>query len=133
MNAASKAKANYLAFAKLLCNLNNYKTSKIYKNSTYLKLLCCLCVPYLLQEQEHKEYICKNVKQDIRVSNTPFSKNQAWKCDFKHNFVFSSHKKHLSIHTCCKVEWTQLRPTHLVLGILVCTREQYALVLLMGF
>jgi hypothetical protein len=23
----------------------------------YLKLLCCLCVPHLLQEQKHNEYI----------------------------------------------------------------------------
>jgi hypothetical protein len=129
MKAASKARANYLAFAKLLCNLNNYKTSKLYKNSTYFNLLCCLCVPRLLQEQEHKEYICKNVKQDIRVSNTPFSKNQAWKCDFKHNFVFSSHKKHLFSHTCCKVEWTQFKPTHFVLRILVGIEEQYALLM----
>jgi hypothetical protein len=31
-----------------------------------------------------QEYMCKNLKQDIKVSNTPFSKNQAWKHDFKH-------------------------------------------------
>jgi hypothetical protein len=79
-------------------------------------LLCCLCVPHLLQEQEHKEYTCKNLKQDIRVSTTLFSKNQAWKRDFKHNFVFFSLKKHLFIHICYKAKWTQLKSSQLVLG-----------------
>jgi hypothetical protein len=73
---------------------------------TYLKLLCCLCVPHLLYEQEQNEYRCENLKQDIRVSNTPFSRNQAWKRNFKHSYVFSSHKKHLFTHICCMVERT---------------------------
>jgi hypothetical protein len=64
-----------------------------------------------------QEYICKNIKQDISVSNTPFSKNQAWKRDFKHNSIFSSLKKHFFTHTCCRVEWTRMRSLYLVLGI----------------
>jgi hypothetical protein len=54
---------------------------------------CVVCVPHLLLEQKHNEYICENLKQDIRVSNTPFWRNQAWKRNFKHKFVFFSHKK----------------------------------------
>jgi hypothetical protein len=42
----------------------------------YLELLCCLCVPRLLQEQEHNEYIGENLKQEIRVSNTPFQETK---------------------------------------------------------
>lgn len=44
------------------------------KKEDYLKLLR-LCVPHLLQEQEHNEYICENLKQDIKVFNTPFKEN----------------------------------------------------------
>ncbi len=83
---------------------------------TYFKLLSCLCVPHLLQEQKHNENICENLKQEIRVSNTPFSRNQAWNHNFKHNSIFSSLKKHLFMHTYYKAEWTQLKSTQLVLG-----------------
>jgi hypothetical protein len=39
-----------------------FKVKKIgTKKEDYLKLLR-LCVPHLLQEQEHNEYICENLK-----------------------------------------------------------------------
>ncbi len=75
--------------------LQNYKTQKKLKTNKHkgkcleekkwkheigkdwklISSCCIVCGPRLLQEQEHKEYICKNLKQDIRVSNTPFPKN----------------------------------------------------------
>ncbi len=63
-----------------------------------------------------QEYICKNLNQDISVSNTAFSKNQAWKHDLKHKFVSSSLKTHFFIHTCYKAEWRQFKSFQVVLG-----------------
>ncbi len=48
-----------------------------------LKLLCCLCVPHLLQEQEHDEYICENLKQEIRVFQHTFLKKPNLKVRFQ--------------------------------------------------
>jgi hypothetical protein len=59
---------------------------KLEKLESLPQVVVCLCVPHLLQKQ-HKEFICENLKQQIRVLNIPFSRNQAWKRNFKHNFI----------------------------------------------
>jgi hypothetical protein len=75
-----------------------------------------VCPPPPTRIRTHNEYICENFKQDIRVSNTSFSRNQAWKRDFKHSSIFSSHKKHIFIHICYIAKRTQLRSTQVVMG-----------------
>ncbi len=59
----------------------NSKTWNWKSLEAYLKLLCCLCVPHFLQEQEHNECICENLKQEIRVFQHTFLKKpslEAW-------------------------------------------------------
>ncbi len=100
------------------------QTLKFYKNSqqTFIKekpwkekdqawrhtSSCCVYVSLASYKKKTQKYICKNFKENIRVSNIPFSKNQAWNRDFKPSFVFSSLKTHFLIQTCCKVKWTLL-------------------------
>jgi hypothetical protein len=63
---------------------------RLEKLGNILQVVVFVCPPPPTSRTRTQKYICKNLKQDIKVSNTPFSKNQAWKHDFKHNFVFSS-------------------------------------------
>lgn len=93
--------------------LQKFKTNKHYKKNLKGKRMKLGDIPQVVflcppppTKTRTQEHICKNLKQLISVSNTPFSKNKAWKWDFKHNSIFSSLKKHFFIHTCCKVEWT---------------------------
>jgi hypothetical protein len=104
--------------------LQKFKTNKHKRKSLKGKKMKLGNIPQIVlvfvsptsYKNKNKEYIRKNLKQDIGVSNTAFSKNQAWKQDFKHNSIFSSLRKHFFTHTCCKVEWTQIRSFYLVLG-----------------
>jgi hypothetical protein len=80
---------------------------------------CVVCVSPTSYKNKNKNTMniyVKISKQEIRVSNTPFSRNRAWKRDFKHSFVFSSLKKYLFTCVCYKAEWTQLKSIKLVLG-----------------
>jgi hypothetical protein len=65
----------------------------------YLKLLK-LCVPHLLQEYQHNEYIHENLKQNIGISTTPFRYihiNHVVKFNFKHSLSFYSFKNYFCI------------------------------------
>lgn len=61
---------------------------RLAKLGNILQVVVFVCPPPTRTRTQ--EYICKNIKQDIRVSNTPFSKNQTWMRDSKHSSVFSS-------------------------------------------
>ncbi len=70
--------------------------------------------------------------QEIRLPNTPFLRNQAWKHDFKHSSIPFSQKKHFFTHTCCRVERIQLKSTQLVMST-NCTSNVHLLQMINGF
>jgi hypothetical protein len=136
--ASKKAEQNFLASAKLLesykkRNVNTKTKTKETQNKQLerektqkhefgktLKLIssCCfVCVsPTSYKNKNTMNIYVKISSKKLRFSNTHFSKNQSWKRDFKHNFIFSSLKKHHFIHTCYRAEWSQLTSTQLVMG-----------------
>jgi len=77
---------------------------------------CVVCVsPTSYKNKNIMNIYVKISSKKLGFSNTPSSRNQTWKCNFKHNPTFSSLKKHHFTHTCCRAKWTQLRSTQLVL------------------
>jgi hypothetical protein len=70
-----------------------------------------VCPPPPTRTRKQWMYMWKFRKQEIRVSNTTFSKNQALNRNFKHSSIFFSFKKHLFTQTCCRAKWTQFKST----------------------
>jgi hypothetical protein len=130
--ASREAKANSLDLAELLKILKTYKTLEQNSKQTYIKekarkekdeawthtfkLLLCLCVPHLLQEQEHNNIYVKSLSKILRFQTHLFSKNQTWKRNFKHSSIFFLLKSYFFTHTCCKAEWTKFWSSQLVMG-----------------
>jgi len=66
--------------------LQKFKTNKHYKKNLKGKRMKLGDIPQVVflcppppTKTRTQEHICKNLKQLISVSNTPFSKNKAWK------------------------------------------------------
>jgi hypothetical protein len=73
---------------------------------------CVVCVsPTSYKNKNTMNIYVKISNKKLGFPMHLFQETKLGKCNFKHNFVFFSLKKHLFIHTCYKAKWTQLKST----------------------